>query len=125
MQRPIQLLLVGVVMSLFAMQVIVTFAFRSEQNNALTSGVDTGMLLDINVAEARELSLMPSVGPVLAQRIIADRNQNGRFETVADLSRVHGIGDKTLEQIGRFCIVNQPDGPSATSESTMLAASEK
>ncbi len=59
--------------------------------------------IDINKADAREFALLPGVGPVLAKRIVADRERNGEFATVQDLSRVHGIGAKTIDRIGSYC----------------------
>lgn len=55
-----------------------------------------GLTIDLNTAEARELALLPGVGPVLARRIVADRNQRGRFDSLEELGRVHGIGEKTI-----------------------------
>ena len=63
--------------------------------------------IDLNTASKRELALMPRVGPVLATRIVANREQHGRFESLQDLSRVHGVGEKTIDQLERFCEVNR------------------
>ena len=68
------------------------------------------LAIDINHATASEFNLLPSVGPVLAERIVADRKQNGAFVTVNDLSRVPGIGPKTLDQIGDYCVPAQKPG---------------
>jgi len=62
--------------------------------------------IDLNRAEARELAVLPGVGPVLANRIVANRDRLGRFESVDDLGRVHGIGPKTLGQIRQICFVD-------------------
>jgi competence protein ComEA len=42
------------------------------------------------------------VGPSLAQAIAKDRAQHGPFRSVADLNRVHGIGDKLLAKLSPF-----------------------
>ncbi|MDR1775731.1 MAG: ComEA family DNA-binding protein [Actinomycetes bacterium] len=55
--------------------------------------------VNINTADATTLQTLDGVGPVLAQRIVDDREQNGRFGSVDDLSRVSGIGDKKLAAI--------------------------
>jgi len=52
-------------------------------------------LLNINIASQSEIETLPEIGPALAARIIAARP----FETVDDLKRVKGIGDKTLASI--------------------------
>lgn len=56
-------------------------------------------LINVNTATAAELELLPGVGPVMAGRIIEDRQTNGPFRTPADLDRVKGIGPKTLEKL--------------------------
>lgn len=55
--------------------------------------------LDINTADAPELSQLPGIGPTMAQRIIAYRQQHGPFPSVAAVERVSGIGPVTLQQI--------------------------
>jgi competence protein ComEA len=49
--------------------------------------------INLNSASAEELEQLPGVGPVLAERIIADREANGPFASIDDLSRVPGVGD--------------------------------
>lgn len=56
-------------------------------------------LIDPNTASYRELQTIPGIGPVLAERIIEYREKVGRFESLLDLKKVKGIGDKTLEKI--------------------------
>ena len=58
-----------------------------------------GERLDLNVAGATDLELLPRIGPALAERIIALRTQRGRFERVDDLLMVRGIGVRTLERL--------------------------
>jgi competence protein ComEA len=58
-----------------------------------------GRRLDPNRATAEELELLPSVGPSLARRIIAEREQHGPFRQMDELLRVKGIGQKTLEKL--------------------------
>jgi competence protein ComEA len=68
---------------------------------AATGGGDEGVL-SINRASATELEALPGVGPVLAERIVAFRESNGRFEAVEDLLEVPGIGEAKLEAIRDF-----------------------
>lgn len=49
-----------------------------------------------------EWSLLPAIGPVLAQRIVTDRHQNGAFGSVEGLLRVPGIGPGKLSAIRRY-----------------------
>jgi competence protein ComEA len=62
------------------------------------SGVSTGPV-DLNTAGLAELDALPGVGPVLAQRILDWRTQNGRFSTVDELGEVSGIGEKVLANL--------------------------
>ena len=52
--------------------------------------------IDINSANETQLETLPGIGPGKAKDIVADRNANGPFRSVDALSRVRGIGDKTL-----------------------------
>ena len=61
---------------------------------APTGGNATGGLIDLNSATVEQLDGLPGVGPVLAQRIVDHRTQNGRFTSVDDLRQVSGIGEK-------------------------------
>ncbi len=56
-------------------------------------------LVDINAADWPELSLLPRIGPILSQRIIADRDNHGPFRRPEDLLRVRGIGPGILRGI--------------------------
>ncbi len=53
-------------------------------------------LIDLNTATREQLDTLPRVGPAMADRIIAWRDENGRFTSVEDLLSVPGIGDKML-----------------------------
>lgn len=55
--------------------------------------------VNINQATIKDLEALPSIGPVLAQRIIDERNRVGKFSSLEDLLKVKGIGPKILERI--------------------------
>jgi competence protein ComEA len=55
--------------------------------------------ININTATAKELALIPGVGPVTAQSIIAYRKKNGKFKSAKDLLNVKGIGEKTMKKM--------------------------
>ncbi|MCU1555843.1 MAG: hypothetical protein JWM13_3329 [Arthrobacter sp.] len=67
--------------------------------SAGTRGADGGSRINLNTAGIEELGTLPRVGPVLAQRIVDWRRQHGRFQTVAELDAVDGIGPKLLETL--------------------------
>ncbi len=53
--------------------------------------------INLNRVSAEELQKLPGVGPVLAARIVAFREEHGPFHSVDDLILVSGIGPKTLD----------------------------
>ena len=52
--------------------------------------------IDLNRATAEQLRELPGVGPVLAERIVAHREEFGDFTEVEDLLDVPGIGEAKL-----------------------------
>jgi competence protein ComEA len=61
--------------------------------------------VNINTAELEQLTLLPRVGPVVAQRILDFREQNGGFKSPRDLLLVSGIGDRTFDLIEPYVSV--------------------
>lgn len=55
--------------------------------------------ININTADDNTLQSLPGIGPVLSQKIIDYRNQNGLFEVIDDIKDVSGIGEKKFEGI--------------------------
>ncbi len=55
--------------------------------------------VDVNTADASELERLPGVGPALARRIVEERTARGRFASPEDLTRVRGIGTRTVEEL--------------------------
>jgi competence protein ComEA len=62
--------------------------------------------IDVNRAGAEELQRLPGVGPVMAARIVAER-QKKPFAAVEDLRRVSGIGPKTLEKMRPYVKIGE------------------
>ncbi len=60
------------------------------------------LVLDLNFSPADSLELIPGIGPVLAERIIAYRRERGGFAVVDSLINISGIGPVKLEKVRRF-----------------------
>ncbi len=63
--------------------------------------------IDVNRADAIDLTLIPGIGDVLAQRIVAYREQYGPFQSIEELSNVDGIGQKKLNEIIKYATVGE------------------
>ena len=63
-------------------------------------------IININTATVAQLQTLPGIGPIIAERIVAFRNENGAFETVGDLIGVEGIGEKKFQAIKEFITVD-------------------
>jgi competence protein ComEA len=63
-----------------------------------SSGSMSGKI-NINTANATMLQTLSGIGPVLSERIIEYRNQNGFFGVIDDIKDVSGIGEKKFEGI--------------------------
>jgi competence protein ComEA len=55
--------------------------------------------VNLNTATASDLDALPGIGPVLAQRIVSYREQQGRFTSVEQLDDVPGIGPSIYDQL--------------------------
>jgi competence protein ComEA len=62
-------------------------------------------VVNVNTATAEELQLLPRIGPAMAERIIAFREANGPFRKVDELVAVKGIGDRSLEQLRPYLVI--------------------
>lgn len=68
-------------------------------NTELAATAPAGKLVNINTATAEQLQTLPGIGPALAQRILSYRAENGPFSSVAELTKIEGIGIKRLENL--------------------------
>jgi competence protein ComEA len=65
--------------------------------------------VNINTADAATLAAeLTGVGPALAQAIVKDRAEHGKFDTPDALTRVKGIGQKIVEQNRANILVTDP-----------------
>lgn len=69
--------------------------------------------VNINTANVEQLQTLPNIGQVKAEAIVKERKANGPFKSVEDLTRVKGIGVKTVEKIGSDAAI---DGDTTSSD---------
>ena len=63
-------------------------------------------VVNINTADATQLTLLPRVGAKAAERIIAWRTDHGEFKKPTDLMQVKGFGDKSFELVSDYIAVS-------------------
>jgi len=81
--------------------------------------------LDLNTAGAADLTQLPGVGPTLAERIVAFRQDHGPFTRVDDLGKVKGVGAALMARL-RPCLVVEAAPPAvATTEASASPADEQ
>jgi competence protein ComEA len=74
-------------------------AVGSLPQNALSTGTAATSTINLNTADSAALQTLPGVGPVTADKIIAEREAHGAFKSLDDLMRVSGIGEKRVEAL--------------------------
>ena len=63
--------------------------------------------VNINTATEEELIEVEGIGPALARRIIAYREEHGAFESIEELMEVSGIGEAKLAELEGWITVEQ------------------
>lgn len=82
--------------------VILTEANANSSQNTQTVNVE---VININNADATQLETLPGIGASTAEKIIAFRNENGRFATIEDIMNVPGIGQGKFDQLRELITV--------------------
>ena len=73
-----------------------------ENNNKPENLIKEKTTVNINTADKDKLTALTGIGPVLAQRIIDYRRENGSFTSCDELMQVKGIGPKKYERIKKY-----------------------
>jgi competence protein ComEA len=60
---------------------------------------ERGSPININTATPQELEKLPGVGKVIAERIVAHREQYGPFRRAEHLMMVRGISDRKFREM--------------------------
>ena len=66
---------------------------QASSGSSSSSSSNSNGKININKATATELTSVPGIGESTAQKIIAYREENGKFKTIEDIKNVSGIGD--------------------------------
>lgn len=74
-------------------------AAELERERIRSMPLGAGERIDPNRADVLQLDRLPRVGPALAQRIVAWREEHGGFRSLADLDSVAGVGPSMLESL--------------------------
>ena len=68
-------------------------------------------LIDVNTADSETLQELTGIGPALAERIIAYRQEHGPFTSAEELLEVKGIGEATLEEFRHEITLGEEELP--------------
>lgn len=72
------------------------------------AGAEQPSKVNLNHATLSQLDDLPGIGPVIAERIIQFREDNGPFKRIEDLMNVPGIGEKTFLKLEERISVKGP-----------------
>lgn len=78
---------------------------QNELNRALNGVIESvvnNVGVEVNTASPALLTHVAGIGPKLAERIVAYREDNGPFKNRFDLLKVNGLGPKVFEQAAGF-----------------------
>jgi len=88
---------------------------RSEAESAVVAD-PTPERVDLNRANAEELSALPGIGPRLAERVIAYRQAHGPFLFEEDITQVPGVGASLFQRLADRLTVTMPSAAELSSE---------
>jgi DNA uptake protein ComE-like DNA-binding protein len=72
--------------------------------------------IDMDVADAAALEGLPRIGPVMAKRIVADRDSLGPFGSLEELQRVKGVGPSLARALSPYVTFSLRPRPSRVKE---------
>lgn len=87
-------------------------------------GTESGKI-DLDVAGAAQLEQLPRIGPVLAARIVADRDSLGPFGSLEEFERVKGVGPALLRTLSPYVTFSLRPRPSTVNDHAGRAPPER
>lgn len=81
--------------------------------------------VDVDLADAAALEGLPRIGPVMAARIVANRDSLGPFGSLKELQRVKGVGPALARVVSPYVTFSLRRRPSRVKEPAGRASSEK
>ena len=93
------------IVSVLTLSLLIAVCCNPLTRHTPDGGIGKPVLIDLNQAPPHELALLPGVGPVLAKRIFENRSRLGPFGSAQDVSRVYGVGEKTVQLIAPYATV--------------------
>ena len=121
----VKLLLLAGTVGFLSLAGLLQNPFQSIQAEALPlrqAGVDTSLgrlperqsvtvadvaHVDINRGSTEDLQHVPGIGPVLAERVIRYRQENGNFSSIRDIQNVKGIGVKRFARLEPYIRIDR------------------
>ena len=65
--------------------------------------------VNLNLADKGELMLLPGIGEVRSERIVAWRSEHGRFQSLDEVKAASGLSDNSLEAIRDLITLGEPE----------------
>jgi competence protein ComEA len=75
------------------------------QSNVESQRADQASSININTATPQELESLPGIGKVMAERIVAHRQQYGPFRRAEHVMMVRGISERKFRKMRPWIVV--------------------
>lgn len=106
----IHLVFIALLAGAFSLSVVSVDSYAATAKKEPSVSANTGKMMkaapkviphdvNINTADKKLLTELPGIGPVTAEAIIDYRTTNGQFKSLNELTKVKGIGVKTLAKL--------------------------